>query len=339
MRNYRFLNKIEPLGKTYILNTTAILTMILVNYKNDCTKIKKLIREYELGSSLSKSFDEILKKNPTMEAERAHISASIRTFFENLIISLAGRISTHKDTPIKRLENGGLLGKYLKYLLDEKVISEEELGLIRKFRVFQSKTGGNHSLKTTNEEYRLTAILTLELTLILLQRARSILPDKSESRFVPAISKFQFENLLKNTTSRRHKIAFLLSFGSGLKISEVLSAKLEDFDIERGILKVKMKGDGGRDVPLDKRIQEEHIKEYIPISRSVRALQKAFLASAKGADMSADFNFSSLRKGFAYYLKDNKNWEEIAKLMGLKMSHAGVFIKDLELDDDSEAII
>lgn len=303
-------------------------------------KVMKLIKQYELSSSLLKSFGEIYKRTPSTESERAQISASIRTFFENLIVKLADKISHSKNEPIKRIENGGLLGKYLRYLFDNKVISNAELDLIRKFRVFQSKTGGNHSLTTTKEEYRLTLIITLELTLILLQRARSVLPDKTESKFVPAISKFQFENLLKNTTSKRHKIAFLLSFGSGLKISEVLNVKPEDFNMGDETLKVKMKGETERRVPLEKRIQEEHIKNYIPISRSVRALQKAFLVSAKAADMSGDFNFSSLRKGFAYYLKiDKRDWGDIAELMGLKLNHAGVFIESLELDDDSEAII
>jgi len=314
--------------------------MIRTNSEVDYRKISKLIREYELSSNLSKSFSEMLKRDPSTEAERAHASASIRTFFENLVINLAEKISDYKNAPIKKVKDSGHLGKYLKHLVEENVIFEEELDLIRKLRVLQSKFGGNHNLKTSQEHYRLIAVLTLELTLILLQRARGILPGKSDSKFIPAVSNFQFENLLKSTSSKRHKIAFLLSFGSGLKISEVLKAKPEDFDIEKGILKVAMKDGAEREVPLEKRIREEHLKEYIPISRSVRALQKAFLASAKAAGMSDSFNFSSLRKGFAYYLKmDKKDWEEIAKLMGLSMHRVGVFIKGLELDDDSEAVI
>jgi len=44
-----------------------------------------------------------------------------------------------------------------------------------------------------------------------------------------------FLKLLRNTISQHHKIAFLLAFESGLRISEVTNLEKEDFEIERNM--------------------------------------------------------------------------------------------------------
>jgi len=53
------------------------------------------------------------------------------------------------------------------------------------------------------------------------------------------VSGEEFAKLLKATQKQHHKLAFVLAWGSGLRISEVLNVEPRDFDFERGTIKVR----------------------------------------------------------------------------------------------------
>ena len=99
-----------------------------------------------------------------------------------------------------------------------------------------------------------------------------------------------------------HKVAFLLAFGSGLRISEVVNLELRDVYMkERKILVRQGKGNKDRIVPLPKGFRNSHLN-YIPLTIGVRALQKAFSSACKRAkllDTKPTLHFHSLRHGFA----------------------------------------
>lgn len=128
-------------------------------------------------------------------------------------------------------------------------------------------------------------------------------PKKRKAKKLPvSIDQEEFTALVKRTNKPHHKIAFLLGFGSGLRISEITSLEPRHIDLkERKIFVEQGKGSKDRVVPLAKGFREEHIK-LIPIKCGERALEKAFKSAAKRAgllDRKPTLHFHSLRHGFA----------------------------------------
>lgn len=125
---------------------------------------------------------------------------------------------------------------------------------------------------------------------------------KKPKKLPVALSEEEFVKLIKNTKKEHHKVAFLLGFGGGLRISEVL--KLEPRHIiwtNRSILIEQGKGSKDRTVPLPKGFKESHLK-LLPIKCGERALEKAFKAAcnrAKLLETKPSLHFHSLRHGFA----------------------------------------
>jgi integrase len=125
---------------------------------------------------------------------------------------------------------------------------------------------------------------------------------KKQRKLPVVISPEEFAELIKHTKHSNHKIAFLLGFGAGLRVSEIVTLeprhiffKLKKIFIEQG------KGGKDRNVPLPKGFREEHIKLF-PLGIGVRALEKAFKSAAKRAKLlkiKPTLHFHSLRHGFA----------------------------------------
>jgi len=117
-----------------------------------------------------------------------------------------------------------------------------------------------------------------------------------------AINEEEFVKLIKNTKKEHHKLAFLLGFGAGLRISEIVSLKTNEVNFkERQILVRQGKGGKDRIVPLPKGFKEKHLK-LLPIKCGVRSLQKAFKNSCRRSGLLKDkptIHFHSLRHGFA----------------------------------------
>lgn len=122
-----------------------------------------------------------------------------------------------------------------------------------------------------------------------------------------AISEEEFTLLLKNTNMEKHKVAFLLGFGSGLRVSEIINLKPEQIDLkERKIFISQAKGSKDRIVPLAKGFQDRHLKlfpiKFKNIKSGSRSLEIAFKEAAKRAgllDKKQELHFHSLRHGFA----------------------------------------
>lgn len=132
-------------------------------------------------------------------------------------------------------------------------------------------------------------------------------------RMPVSVSPEEFEKIIQNTKSKHHKVAFLLGYGAGLRISEIVGAKrMNGKDIpkltpdkisfkERRIFISNAKENKDRIVPLPKGLREEHLK-YIPFRCSSRALEIAFKNACRKAGLliqKPDLHFHSLRHGFA----------------------------------------
>lgn len=86
----------------------------------------------------------------------------------------------------------------------------------------------------------------------------------------------EFSACLKVTPSIRHKVAFLLAWGSGLRLSEVINVQKNDFNFKNNqLIVVNGKNSKDRIVPIPKGFKKEHI-EHIPFTFDKRSLQKAF---------------------------------------------------------------
>ena len=118
----------------------------------------------------------------------------------------------------------------------------------------------------------------------------------------------EFTNILKNTKQEHHRLAFLLGFGSGLRISEVVNLEQRDINVsEKRILVREGKGGKDRVVPLPKGFRDKHMK-LIPIKCKQRALQISFKNACKKAgilEQKPSIHFHSLRHGFGTQMVSN----------------------------------
>lgn len=122
-----------------------------------------------------------------------------------------------------------------------------------------------------------------------------------------AISLEEFTELIKATKQRKHKIAFLLSFGAGLRVSEVIKLEPRHFNFQNKSILIEQ-GKGGKDriVPIPKGFKEEYIKmfplKFKNVKSGIRSLQKSFKQTAKRAgllEVKPTLHYHSLRHGFA----------------------------------------
>jgi len=126
-----------------------------------------------------------------------------------------------------------------------------------------------------------------------------------------------FVKLISNLISRHHKIACLLAFESGLRISEVTGLKKENFDFKNNRIKV-INGKGGKDrwVMLPRDWDEDYI-DFIPVDCSNRALQTAFYTARDRAELDHNLHFHSLRHSFAtHMINQGMKIEKISILLG-----------------------
>jgi site-specific recombinase XerD len=151
----------------------------------------------------------------------------------------------------------------------------------------------------------------------------------------------EFTALVDVTNKMHHKVAFLLAWGSGLRISEVINLKQGDIDETKRRIRVNMgKNSKDRIVPLPKG-WKPHLMKYIPIPCKQRALQKAFITYATEAGIVAKkpkVHFHSLRHGFATNcIRNGMKLKHVQLLMGhADMQTTGIYIQltpDEALDD------
>jgi len=131
------------------------------------------------------------------------------------------------------------------------------------------------------------------------------LPKKARRQALPqSMSDEDFTKLISQLDQKkeRHKeakVAFLLAYESGLRISEIINLKKEDINLERKSIFVKEgKYSKDRVVPLPKS-WKNYMIDYIPIKKGVRALQYTFKNAVRKAGLNPSYHFHCLRHSFA----------------------------------------
>lgn len=119
----------------------------------------------------------------------------------------------------------------------------------------------------------------------------------------------EFIELIKHTkkNDRQARIAFLLAYGAGLRLSEV--THLEKLDVsDRIYIRFKEgwnpKYNKERVVPLPKGWKSWMLEE-LPIKKSGRSLERNFKRACRLARLPDYYTFHSLRHGFATRLSEN----------------------------------
>ena len=116
------------------------------------------------------------------------------------------------------------------------------------------------------------------------------------------VNQDEYVEILNKTRLMHHKVAFMLAFESGLRISEVINLRKADIDEGNKQIRVNLgKNSKDRVVGLPLSWKPHHIK-YIPMPCKQRALQKAFISSAIETGLKKKkpkVHFHSLRHGFA----------------------------------------
>jgi len=151
------------------------------------------------------------------------------------------------------------------------------------------------------------------------------------------VSEEEFTKLLSVTKKMHHKVAFLLAWGSGMRVSEVLNVKPNDIDIQKKRIRINQ-GKGGKDriVPIPKGFKRKHI-DMLPLEMGARALQRAFLRACERSGIvktKPTIHFHSLRHGFATrLLESGAPINQVQLLMGhSNLSTTSVYTKANPVD-------
>jgi len=150
-----------------------------------------------------------------------------------------------------------------------------------------------------------------------------------------AVTEAEFKQIIKNTRKDTHRLAFLLGYGAGLRVSEVCKLKIRHILTDR-ILIEDAKGGKDRIVPIPKGFKRKHI-DMLPLEMGARALQRAFLRACERSGIvktKPTIHFHSLRHGFATrLLESGAPINQVQLLMGhSNLSTTSVYTKANPVD-------
>lgn len=161
----------------------------------------------------------------------------------------------------------------------------------------------------------------------------SIKRPKREKRLPSVLTKDETKRLIHAIPTQKSRLMISLMYACGMRVSEVVSLKPEDFEFEEKIGHVRQ-GKGNKDrifnIPLfllddlmkHSQIQKEFSQEYLfggakGKMMSTRNLQKIVQKAAKAAEINKDVHCHTLRHSFAtHLLENNVDIRKIQELLG-----------------------
>ena len=165
--------------------------------------------------------------------------------------------------------------------------------------------------------------------------ATFVTKDKKRSRKIPkCVRSDEFRLLIEIIPKQdiKTRIAFLLAYASGMRLSEVLRCKKEHFK-ENSLFVPESKYGVERFVPIPKGWKTDFLN-YLPLEISARTLERKFKNYSKKAKLPEHYTFHSLRHGFATrLLESGVPINQVQVLMGhSNISTTSVYTKANPID-------
>jgi integrase len=110
---------------------------------------------------------------------------------------------------------------------------------------------------------------------------------RKQQRIYESVPEAEFIKLIECTKSLKHQLAFILAYGSGLRISEVTKLTPDNVDLKTNRIFIREgKGMKDRVVNTPKWLKEKHVK-MLPLKISERAIQAGFRRSSNRAGINS----------------------------------------------------
>jgi site-specific recombinase XerD len=203
--------------------------------------------------------------------------------------------------------------------------------VVRQYLVYRFEIG--KAWQTVNGDYSALKILYEEV----LGRDWKLqgVPRPRKEKYLPSIlSQKQVVGLIDHASIFKHQALFILLYGTGLRLGEVLNLKIEDINEDRGQLFVK-KGKGAKDryvqvpakvlavVDIYKNLYEPKIwlfnGRHSGVRYSRRAVHHAFNRAKKGAGISGQASPHTLRHCYAtHHLENGTDLVSLQRQLGHK---------------------
>ena len=143
---------------------------------------------------------------------------------------------------------------------------------------------------------------------------------RHDKRLPMVLSKNEISKILSILNNPKHRLLLILTYSSGLRVSEVVALKREHIDLSRGIIYVKQ-GKGRKDrctiisqkaaCLIAEYFSSHNIQTWLfpgqPVSHhlSVRSAQKIFDNAIRQSNIHKEVSIHSLRHTFATHLLEN----------------------------------
>lgn len=154
---------------------------------------------------------------------------------------------------------------------------------------------------------------------------------KKSKKLPVVLNKDEIKRIINSINNRKHKLMISLSYGAGLRVSETVSLKVKDINLEELTIHIKnSKGKKDRITVFPEKLKssiekitttKEKDGLVFPSQRggelTTRSLQKVFKKSLRQAGIQKDATFHSLRHSFAtHLLEDGVDVRYMQELLG-----------------------
>jgi site-specific recombinase XerD len=158
------------------------------------------------------------------------------------------------------------------------------------------------------------------------------LPRMKPGKSLPKVySAEEVERMLRTVTNEKHRLVLLVTYGCGLRLSEIQHLTPQDINWDRRVIRIKGKGSKDRQVMLDQSLVP-HLKHYLSSQKNLtyifegrtpgspypkRTIEKIYDNACKAAGIARKGGIHSLRHTFAtHLLEQGTGLRQIQEVLG-----------------------
>ncbi len=211
----------------------------------------------------------------------------------------------------------GCLKDYFIFLTNNLSLSEKKFKSIEKIKKFLLiKQTKGQSPQTIN--LYLNSIKFFYRDILKSQEKIDLKFAKRNKKLPVVLSHDEIKKILNQIKNQKHKLMIALTYGAGLRISEVINLKVQDINLDELTIHLKQaKGKKDRITILPEKIKKD-LENFVANKKnnyvfeserkgklSERTAQKVFEKALKNAKIKKPATFHSLRHSFATHLLEN----------------------------------